>query len=122
MPEWEYKTYVSLGDPQPETVAGLDALGKEGWELVSVSAGVAYLKRQALVLPKPGPEPVETVVRHVCGGCVNFSRVGIMNKRTGKMPGFCQAYGFSATAQDDAEKCEKFLSTSSCVADGKAKG
>ena len=48
---WEYKL-VSMGNPlEPDTGQRANAVGKLGWELVAIDAGVWVFKRQALDEP-----------------------------------------------------------------------
>jgi hypothetical protein len=44
---WEYRL-ISMGNPlQPETEERANAVGKHGWELVAIDAGVWVFKRPA---------------------------------------------------------------------------
>lgn len=48
---WEYKL-ISIGNPlEPDTEARANAVGKQGWELVAIDAGVWIFKRPLLDEP-----------------------------------------------------------------------
>lgn len=52
--EWQYKL-ITMGNPlEPQTEARANALGKLGWDLVAIDAGVWIFKR-ALVEEDTGP-------------------------------------------------------------------
>ena len=60
MPEhqpWEYRL-VSMGNPlQPETEDRANAIGKLGWELTAIDAGVWVFKRPVI----PEAEPADAL-------------------------------------------------------------
>jgi hypothetical protein len=50
---WEYRL-VSMGNPlQPETEQRANAIGKQGWELAAIDAGVWVFKRPLTDEPEP---------------------------------------------------------------------
>jgi hypothetical protein len=55
MANWEYRSIQLNYIPQSSTeVDALNDVGKDGWELVSISANkIAYLKRRHEELPSP---------------------------------------------------------------------
>lgn len=94
MPNWEYKSLPVEAD----TTSALEKAGEEGWELVSVSGGAAFLKRER---PPAISEPVTVLVEdaRVCGNCVNFAKTGSVSKKTGVVPGFCHLNQWSTNSQ-----------------------
>jgi hypothetical protein len=50
-PPWEYKL-VSMGNPlEPQTEQRANAVGKQGWELTAIDAGVWIFKRPLIDEP-----------------------------------------------------------------------
>jgi len=103
MKQFEYKKVDGMVDAiKPQ----LDALGVEGWEVVSLGEGGAFLKREKPLEQVPTPEAVEAPPPKVCGTCTKFTRVGALNKRTGLVPGHCRANDWSTNQMDTCEKYE----------------
>lgn len=100
MPQFETKTVPVAEGSESE----ISRLGQEGWRLVSVDSGRAFLQRElpAPVLEEPKKELLTE--RAVCLNCASFSR-GAVNKKTGLIGGFCQANQWST---HHLETCQKF--------------
>lgn len=92
---WKHRAISVGGDPEVATKL-LDDIGSEGWELVSVSGGMAFFKRLVLEPAKV----VEVPSSKECVGCRHFSLVGNENKKSGETPGFCQLHRWSTLGND----------------------
>ena len=58
---WEYRL-VSMGNPlQPETEQRANALGKQGWELAAIDAGVWVFKRPLTEDAEP-PDALQAII------------------------------------------------------------
>jgi hypothetical protein len=58
-PPWEYKL-VSMGNPlEPDTEERANAIGKQGWELAAIDAGVWIFKR---VLNAEAATPLQAIM------------------------------------------------------------
>ena len=58
---WEYRL-VSIGNPlQPETEQRANALGKQGWELAAIDAGVWIFKRP-LAEEAEAPDTLQAII------------------------------------------------------------
>lgn len=114
MKKFEYQNRPLLDVPPDAMSKAFADLGSEGWELTSVSGGVAYFKREKEELPEvmkeePAPPPMP---EKNCGGCTNFSSMGPLSKKTGLMPGFCELHRWSTNHKNDCEKYEPRKTTS----------
>lgn len=96
---WEYRSLLVEG---PEGQSALTKAGQEGWEMVGVSDGVAFLKRPVETVQEPPPQLPPA---NLCGGCSYFGGVGSVNKKSGLVPGFCNLHQWSTNT---AQTCEKF--------------
>jgi hypothetical protein len=106
VPKYDYQSFPIGGLSADVQAQKMAALGEEGWELVSVSDGTAYLKREKVVLSEPPKPPEVKQTEQVCGTCASFTRVGNTNKRTGAVPGYCEIFRWSTNDKDGAD-CPK---------------
>lgn len=86
-------------------VSGLPEVGKDGWRLVCVADGTAYLERELIPPPLPEPELPKVEEMVICLNCTHFS-AGQMNQKTNVLGGFCRKSQMSTNHQSTCEKFE----------------